>query len=219
VSACPSREQRSQLVALERPELEGDRGPRASDAVGEPAHALGRRELVRTIGGEHQHASAVDVVGEEDNEVERRRVRPVQVFEHKQDRRVGCAVGQQRERLLEHVPLRARRPVELPRLAERAQRLDERLVRQLRADEVDRASEQDLEPRLARTSSQLRRKPGLADSRFPRHEDGPAAPGVRRLERALEFPELAYASDEYLALASLHSGQYGRGHPRLGGRL
>ena len=133
----------------------------------------------------------------------------MQVLEHEQHRRGGRALGEQRERLLEHPQLRARRlPVDLPRLAERTQGLDERLVRQLGADEIDRAPEQDLEPRGAGARRELGREPGLADARLAGDEDGRAAPRPRRVERALELPELARASDEHLARASLHSGQY-----------
>ena len=73
---------------------------------------------------------------------------------------------------------------------------------------VDRAPEQDLEPGGAGTSRELGREPGLADARFAGDEDGRAASGSRRIEGALELPELAYASDEDLARASHHFGQY-----------
>ena len=142
---------------------------------------------------------------EEDDEIERRRVGPVQILEHEQHGRGSCAVGEQRERLLEHPQLRAGRPpVDLPRLSERTQGLDERLVRQLRADEIDRAPEEDLEPGVAGAARELGREPGLADARLSGDEDGRAAPRLRRVERALELPELACASDEHLARASLH---------------
>ena len=106
-SAGVSREQRRQLVALERSELEHERRARAPDAVGEPAHALGRRGLVGAVGREQQNPAVVEVVREEDDEIERRRVGPVQILEHEQHGRGGCAVGEQRERLLEHAQLRA----------------------------------------------------------------------------------------------------------------
>ena len=80
-------EQRRQLVAGERTELERHRRAGASDAVGEPAHALGRGGLVRAVGGEQQHPVASEVVGEEYDEVERRRVGPVQIVEDEQHRR------------------------------------------------------------------------------------------------------------------------------------
>ena len=213
------REQRRQLLAPERPELEHERRAGAPDAVGKPAHALGRRELVGPVGREQQNRPVVEVVREEDDEIERRGIGPVQILEHEQH---GCgsgALGEQRQRLLEHPQLRAGRlPLGLPGLAERAQRLDERLVRQLRADEIDRAAEEDLEPGVAGASRELGREPGLADARLPGDEDGRTRPRPRCVERALELPELACASDEHLARASLHFGQYRAAAPRPEGR-
>ena len=137
-------------LALERAELEHERRARAPDAVGEPAHALGRRGLVGAVGREQQHRPVGEVVREEDDEVERRGVGPVQILEHEQHGCRRCPVGEQRQRLLEHAAAASRRlPVDVPRLPERTQRLDERLVRQLRADEIDRAPDEDLEPRGA----------------------------------------------------------------------
>jgi hypothetical protein len=198
-------EQRRQLLALERSELEQQRRARAPDAVGKPAHALGRGGLVRTICGEEQHPPLVEVVREEDDQVERGGVSPVQVLKHQQHRCGGRALAQQRQRLLEHTQLRARRlAVDLSKLSERAQGLDERLVRQLRADQVDRAPKEHLEPFVAGACRQLGCNPGLADARFAGDKRGRAAPRPRRVEDALELPELASASDEYLARGSLH---------------
>jgi hypothetical protein len=143
-------------------------------------------------------------VGEEDGQVEGGGVGPVEVLEHQQHRRRGGARAEQVERLLEHPQLGARRRHVGPR--ERAQRLQERLVRQLRADQVDRPSEQDLEPGVAGSCRQLGREPGLADARLAGDEHGRAPVGPRRLEGALEPPELAFASDEHLARGSLHPG-------------
>ena len=103
-------------------------------------------------------------------------------------------------------------PVDLPRLPERTKGLEERLIRQLRADEIDRAPEQDLEPGGAGTSRELGGEPALADARFAGDEDGRTASGSRRIDRALELPELAYASDEYLARASHHSASIAHSH-------
>jgi len=116
------------------------------------------------------------------------------------------------------VQLRAApRLVNLPRLSQWTKGLDKRLIRQLDADEIDRAPQQDLEPGDARTSRELRRKSALADARFPGDEDGRTAPGPRRIDGTLELPELACASDEYLARASHHSRQY-RALPPAAGR-
>ena len=73
--------------------------------------------------------------------------------------------------------------VEQPGLPERAQSLNERLEGQLRADQIDRAPEQDLEPRVAGSLAEFRHEPGLADARFAGDEDGRTVSGARRIER------------------------------------
>ena len=202
-----SCKQRRQLVAFQRPEAEQDRRSRTLDAIRKAAHALRRRRLVRAIGGEQQNRPAVEVVREEDGEIERRGIRPVQVLEHEQHR--CCSVGEQRERVLEDLQLRAGpRLVHRPRLPERTKGIEEGLIRQLCADEVDRAPEQDLEPGFAGTSRELGRESALADAGFPGDEDRRTASGSGRIDSALELPELAYTTDEDLARASHHFGQY-----------
>jgi hypothetical protein len=131
----------------------------------------------------------------------------VQVLEQQQHRRGGGAVEQQRQRLLEHPQLRARRlRVDLREAPERAQGLDQRLVGQLRADQVDRAPDEDLEPFVAGARRQLGRQPGLADAGLPGDQDGRAAARPRRVQGAPELPELTHAPDEHLARESLHPG-------------
>jgi hypothetical protein len=137
-----------------------------------------------------------------DDEVERRGVGPVQVLEHEQHR--AGAIGEQRQRGLEHPQLRA----SLPGIPERPQGVDERLVGKLGADEIDGAPEEDLEPRVAGAARELGREPGLADARVPGDQDGGAGARPRGVEGALELCELAGASDERVAWASLHSRQY-----------
>jgi hypothetical protein len=111
------------------------------------------------------------------------------------------------QRLLEHPQLRARRLRIGPRqCSQRAQGLHKRLERQLRASQLDRAPEQGLEPRAAGACRQLGRQPGLADARVSSDECGRPAARPRRVEGALELPELADASDEHLARGSLHPG-------------
>ena len=130
----------------------------------------------------------------------------MQILEHEQHRHGRGALGEQGERLLEHLQLRARpRGIDLPRVPERTQGLDDRLIRQLRADEIDRATEQDVESRVAGTPPELGREPGLTDAGFSSDEHGRTTPGSRHIERALEFPELTCPSDEHLARASHHS--------------
>ena len=85
----------------ERPQLEQGRRARAPDAVGESTHPLGRGEVVGAIGREQENSPVVEVVGEEDDQVERRRVRPVQILQHEQHGCGGRAFGEQRERVLE----------------------------------------------------------------------------------------------------------------------
>ena len=72
------------------------------------------------------------------------------------------------------------------RVPERTQGLDDRLERQLRADEIDRATEQDVELR-AGTPRELGCEPGLADAGFSSDKHGRTTPGSRRLERTLQF--------------------------------
>ena len=94
-------EQRRQLPGRERAEFEHEARARAPHAVGEPAHAPRRGGLVPAVGGEQYHRSFGQVVGEEHDQVERRRIGPVQVLEHEQHRRGGRVTGEERERLLE----------------------------------------------------------------------------------------------------------------------
>jgi hypothetical protein len=83
------REQRRQLLAVEWAELDHQRRARAPDAVGKPAHALGRGGLVRTVGRQLQDSPVLEVVREEDDQIERGGVGPVQVLEHQQQGCVG----------------------------------------------------------------------------------------------------------------------------------
>ena len=159
------------------------------------------------------------VVREEDDQIERRGIGPVQILQHEQHRRSSGAPGEQRQRRLEHPKLRARRlPGGPPGLPERAERLRERQVRQLRADQIDRAANEDLEPGAAGTPGDLRGEPGLADTRLSRDQDGRTRPRPRSLEHALKLPELACAPDKHLARASLHSGSIAQQTPWQEGR-
>jgi hypothetical protein len=73
---------------------------------------------------------------------------------------------------------------------------------------LDRVNAVDLEPGDAGTLGELGGEPALADAGFPGDEDSRTASGSGRIDSALELPELAYPSDEDLARASHHSGQY-----------
>ena|SRR5436190_21442517 len=161
----------------------------------------------------------VDVTADEDDEVEARGVGPVQVLEHEQDRRCGGALGEQRERLFEHLQLRARSPaIWWAELAERTQRFDERLVRQLRADEIDRAPEQDLEPRAAGPIPELGHEAGLADPGVPGKQDGRPASLPGRCERALQLSELTRTPEECCVPATHHRRQYCAAPPKIRSR-
>ena len=83
-------------------------------------------------------------MGQEDDEVERRDVGPVEILQHDQQRGDRCPLRQQRQHGLEHLQLRTPDPF-TERVPERTQRVDERLERQLHPDEVDRPAEQHLE--------------------------------------------------------------------------
>ena len=208
------REQRRQLLGRERSQVEQERRARAPDSVGKAAHALGRRELVRAVGREQENRPVGEVVREKDHEVERRRVGPVQVLEHEQHRRLGRVIREHGQCLLEHAQLGARRPpVDRSELCERAQGFHERLVRQVRADEVDRAPEPDVEPCVAGACRELGCEPGLADARFSGDEDGRASSRPCLVERAPELLELLYASDERRARARLHPASIAPLHP------
>jgi hypothetical protein len=144
---------------------------------------------------------------EEDEEIQRGRVGPVNVFEHDQDRR---PLDEQRQRVLEHAQLRGRL---CAGLAERTERIDERLVRQLGADEVDRASEQHLEAQVACACCELGREARLADSRLPRDEGGRAPSGLGCGECVLELRQLASPSDERGSRARPHRTSIAQADP------
>jgi hypothetical protein len=156
----------------------------------------------------------VKVVREEDDEIERGGIGPVQILQYEQHGCGGGALGEQRQRLLEHPQLGAScLPAGPPGFPQRTQRLGERLVRQFRADQIDRAANEDLEPRTAGTSRELGGEPGLADARLSGDQDGLTRPRPRGLEGALKLPELACSPDKHLAPASLHSGSIAQQAP------
>ena len=161
-------------------------------------HAIGGRRLVGAVGDEQHDPPIVEIVGEEDDEIERRRICPMQILEHEQHRHERRAPGEQGERRLEHLELRARSTgIDEPKFPERMQGLDERLIRQFRADQIDRATEQDLESAGARTTRDLGRQPGLADAGFSRDEHARATSCSCRLDQVFKFPELSLTADEH----------------------
>ena len=126
----------------------------------------------------------------------------MQILEHEQHRCGARSLGEELERLLEHPELRPCVYAEMP--SERTQRLDERLIRQLRADEIDRAADEHLQFRGAGACRELGREPGLADARLAGDEDGGASPRLRGRQGALELPQLASPTYERGGDASLH---------------
>src|SRR5581483_5062665 len=116
------------------------------------------------------------------------------VLEEEQHGRGGGALREQRKRLLEDAELRSGR---LPKTADRAQRLDERLVRELRADEIDRAADEHLEAAVASAPGRRRREPRLADPRVAPDEHRGASSGLDGVEQTLELPELPFAPHEH----------------------
>ena len=192
VSAAGRRRRRapravpSSRRASSGPSSSTQRRARAPDAVGEPAHAVGRGEFVRAVGREQEDAAVVQVVGEEDDEIERRGVGPVQVLEHEQHRRGGGAVGEQCQRLLEQAQLRARRaPLDLPAAvrADAAPRRTAGTAARCRRDRssgragprtLRRGRGRELAPRAGSCRCPLPRRPG-------RSRRGPPAPRPGRV--------------------------------------
>jgi len=159
------------------------------------------------------------VVREEDDEIERRDIGPVQILEYEQHRCGGSTIGEQRERLLERLQLRAGRPpVDLPKLSERTQGLEERLVRQFRADEIDRAPEEDLEAGVAGAPGEFGHQARFPDAGLTGDEDSRPVPQPRRVDRVPDRFEFARSSDEDVAHADLHLSASIAPRPRAGRR-
>jgi hypothetical protein len=98
-------EQRRQLLVRKRPEVKRERRGGAQDAVGEFADTLDRLELVRTVRHKEQNPLVAEVVRKEDDEIECRCIRPMEILEHEQHGHRRRALGEQREGLLEHPQL------------------------------------------------------------------------------------------------------------------
>ena len=166
--------------ALERDPLDargalelGEDGPKRVAAV----------QLVGAVGREHEERLGACVADEEDEEVARGGVGPVEVLDHQRER---AEAVEQREQRLEHLRL-ARRVGN--RLAERPQRVDERRVGEGAAAELQAVADENgyAGPRL-----ELRHEAALADPRLARHERERGRPRRRRLEHR----QLVGAPDE-----------------------
>src|SRR5689334_8873204 len=103
------------------------------------------------------------VVREEHNEVQRRRIGPVEILEDKQHRHNGRTLAKLRKYFLERPQLRTLRALlESPRLSERPQSLHERLIGQVGTDKIDAATEQHLDARRAGAGRELGHEPSLS---------------------------------------------------------
>src|SRR5690242_363761 len=151
------------------------------------AHPRTGRGLVRSRGPDNENTSLVEIVREVHEQVERGGVRPVNVLEHEQNRSLVGTVGEQRERQLEYTEPASDQPVLASQLSERRQSLDERLVRQLGTDEVDRAAGQDVEAIRPCAVRQLRGHPRLPDAGVAEQEDAAAVSFFHGVEAALEL--------------------------------
>ena len=141
-------------------------------------------QLVGAVGGEQEERLGARVADEEDEEVARGGVGPVQVLDHQRD---GAEAVQQREQRLEHLRL-ARRVGH--RLAERPQRLGDRRVGEGRAAELQAVADKDARTLGARL--ELRHQAALADARLAGHEGEGRRAGQRRVEQG----QLLGAPDE-----------------------
>ena len=141
-----SVEQRSHIGIGQRREIEHERSLATAHTIGQPEHALRLPGLGRAT-RRHEHQRQIHhVVSQEDDEVERRRVGPVEILQDDQQRDDRCPLREHRQRRLEHVQLRSSTTF-AERVPERTQGVDERLERQLHPDDVDRPAEQHLETR------------------------------------------------------------------------
>ena len=197
------RSRRPALRAARQVSRRADRGRAPPPAPERPRASARRRmrsrrgELVRAIGHDHEDRTAGEVMGEEDDEVQRRRVCPVQVLEHEQYRARGGTVGE--DARVPRTPATATRPC-VVRAPQWPKGLDERLEGQFGADQVDRM------PRGGRRS---RRRPravrapwpaGTSRSRpRPRRTRRPARPRPGGGQGPLEHVELARAPDADIA--------------------
>ena len=195
-------EQRSEIGVGQRRQFDDERCLAAAHAFRQPDHAFRSRLCGATRRDEH-HRHVDDVVGQEDDEVERRDVGPVQILQHDQQWVDRGALRQQRQHGLEHLQLRTPDLV-TERVPERTQRVDEQLERQLDPDDVDRPAQQHLKGFGAGRCGNLGRQSRLADAGVARHEHGRSSARACEIEALDHIGELALASDEDSASARAH---------------
>ena len=214
------RQQRGQLLVLERSKLQHQRRARAPDALGQPAHPRGRG-LVRAVGRQQQHPPVAEVVGEEDDQVERGGVGPVQVLEHQQHRRGGRAVDAAPASPGTRAAASPPPPIGLQASSRRRASTNGWYGSSVPTRSIE-APEQGLEPPAGACRS------SDASRVLPMHLPATGAvvpPPPRRVEGAPELPELADVG-RLLARAEPPSRQYrpadpgaegARTHPAAGG--
>jgi hypothetical protein len=182
-------------------------------------------QLVHAVRAEEQHPLAAQAARHECDEGAGRRIGPVQVLEREQHGRLGAEAVEQREDGLEEAGLRralvaggrhrrsigqaGKQPRQLGPCAgvervehgvalthERAQRGDERRVRQLALAQLDRITGQYARTRRAGALVQLAQQPRLADARVTRHEAERRVTGCRVAQCGLQLLELRGAPDD-----------------------
>ena len=171
------------LVAREPLERHPLDAGRALELGEDGAQRVAAVELVRPVRGEQEERLGPRVADEEDEEVARGGVGPMEVLDHQRD---GAEAVEQRQQSLEHLRLAVRVG---NRLAERSQRLDERRVGERRAAELQAVTDEDGH---AGVRFELGHQTGLADARLARHE----REGGRAIERRVEDGQLGGPADE-----------------------
>ena len=178
--AADGRDQLGDLVTVEAREIEAVRGTRTVE-LGE--HRPERMAAVEVVGAEradHEHARVAQVAREEHEEVTRRVIGPVQVFEHEQrrhdvaealqraeqvfeeggavvdvvvrpPRELGEQAGERRLRVADHQRLGVR----IEAAVQVAQRLDHRTERHRPVDELEAGARRDQPARGLDVGSQL----------------------------------------------------------------
>ena len=148
-------------------------------------------------------------MSEEEDQVQRRHVRPVHVLEHQQYRIEGGAVTKDGQGFLEDPQLRpGDLPAIVPPLPQWPQGLDERMEGQVGAGKVDRMPQEDHKAGRLGAPYELRDQPGLADPGVAGNQHRRPATAPRIVHGALKLCKLPGASDEHIAVPCGHLGKY-----------
>ena len=204
---------RAALAALEL----GDDRPQRMAAV----------QLVAAVGADHEDVLAAQRAGEEDEEVARRAVGPVEVLDDEDGGVVAAEAVEQGEQRLEEPRLRGDladvggrrlRAAELGQelgevvaagaegvedgvagAHERAQRGDDRRVGQLAGAELDALAEEDARAAVRGARRELVDEAGLAHARLAGDEGEVGDPAPRLLQQVRQLGELRLTADEPVA--------------------